>query len=76
MTYHARIAEDGRLTLPDALAHALGLKPGDAVSIERRGDALLLVRDEPDAAIARLRSALKGYSVDQFLAERRADWAE
>lgn len=29
MTYHARIAENGRLVLPADLAREFGLKPGD-----------------------------------------------
>ena len=32
--------------------------------------------DDHAAALLRVRAALKDYSVDQFLAERRGDWAE
>lgn len=77
MTYHARVDENGQLVLPDHLARDFGLKPGDVVSIEHSGDALLVTRDEaPFGPVMRLRSSMKGYSVDQFLMERRADWGE
>ena len=44
--------------------------------IEANADGILLRREDPDAALARLRRGLSGYSVDQFLHERRADWGE
>ena len=82
MTYHATIAPDGTISLPPQLARELGLRPGTDLAIEIEGRSLRMTprADRPgreaDEALARLRHALKGYSVDQFLAERRADWGE
>jgi AbrB family transcriptional regulator (stage V sporulation protein T) len=77
MTYHAELSADGSLPLPEELVRALGLVPGDRVSVDRSGSAIVVRRDEGrNAAIGRLREVMKGYSVDQFLAERRADWGE
>jgi len=76
MTYQARVTDDGSLALPDELAREFGLRPGDVLSIERDGRALVLTREGETTPLSRLRDALKGYSVDQFLAERGADWSE
>lgn len=75
MTYHVELSPDGSLPLPDELAAKLGLAPGDTVTIDLSGSGIVVRRDDGrDLAIARLRSALQGYSVDQFLAERRSNW--
>lgn len=76
MTYHARVAENGTMIqLPAELARELGLKPGDELTVEREGRNLLVRPGQAnDAALMRLREALRGYSVDQFLAERGSDW--
>ncbi|WP_271299753.1 AbrB/MazE/SpoVT family DNA-binding domain-containing protein [Sphingomonas sp. CV7422] len=77
MTYHAQLAADGSLPLPSELTRELGLAPGDRVSVDRTGSTLFVRReDERQDAIHRLREAMRDYSVDQFLAERRADWGE
>ncbi|MEH3160002.1 MAG: AbrB/MazE/SpoVT family DNA-binding domain-containing protein [Sphingomonas taxi] len=77
MTYHAELSADGSLPLPEELVRALGLMPGDRVSVDRSGSGIVIRRDEGRTeALARIREALKDYSVDQFLAERRADWGE
>ncbi|MCE9565975.1 MAG: AbrB/MazE/SpoVT family DNA-binding domain-containing protein [Planctomycetes bacterium] len=39
---HAKLGEDGRLTIPPALRQELGLHPGDTIVIESDGDSLLL----------------------------------
>jgi len=64
------------MVLPDEVSRDLGLHPGDIVSIERDGEALMLTRHPASDALARLREAFKGYSVDQFIAERHEDWSE
>lgn len=76
MTYQARVAEDGTMIqLPAELARELGLKPGDELTVEREGQSLVVRPGQAgDAALLRLRDALRGYSVDQFLAERGSDW--
>ena len=74
MTYHARVNDDGGLALPASLARDFGLRPGDTVALERDGDTLRLYA--PDGALARVRAAFQGYSVDRFLAERPHDGGE
>ena len=77
MTYHAELSSDGAVPLPEELARALGFRPGDKLSIGRSGQRVVVTRDEGrDAAVARLREAMKGYSVEQFLADRRTDSGE
>ena len=77
MTYQVQIDRDGALRLPENLVRSLGIKPGDMVSVGQSGMRIIVDRDEAHhQALTRLRAALKGYSVDQFLAERRADWGE
>lgn len=77
MTYHAKLSADGTLALPEDLVRALGMKPGDDISMDRSGSGIVIRQDDGrSAAVARLRRAMSGYSVDQFLAERNADWAE
>lgn len=73
MTYQANFTDDGKLHLPEALIAEMGLRPGDIVSVEARENAVLLAHDQ---SLARLRTVLRGYSVDQFLAERGRDGQE
>jgi len=54
----------------------MGIMDGDSVTLERNADGITLRRDDPAAALARIRDIMKGYSVDQFLRERRLDWGE
>ena len=76
MTYQTRIGRDGRLeATPDQLA-AAGFTPGDLVTIEQNGRRPMHAPGEAGAALLRLREALRGYTVEQFLAERQADWSE
>jgi len=44
--------------------------------LESDGERIALRRDDPETALARLREAMEGYSVDRFLNERRQDWGE
>lgn len=79
MTHHAKIIAGGKVVIPADLRRELGLKPGDTVVIEREGDALVLksylqVVREVQAEFRKMVG--DDYSVDQFLAERRADWGE
>lgn len=78
MTYHVRLSEDGRsILLPAEVAGELGLRPGADLAIELQGRILKITAEQQvGEALARLREVFKGYSVDQFLAERRADWGE
>lgn len=74
MTYHAKVIAGGKIVIPTDLRRELGISDGDSVILERDAGGLTLRRDDPDAALGRIRAKMKGYSVDQFLAERRADW--
>lgn len=76
MTYHAKVIAGGKVVIPAALRRELGIKDGDSVVLERDADGITLRRDDPAAALARLREGMKDYSVDQFLRERRQDWDE
>ncbi|NJR79776.1 AbrB/MazE/SpoVT family DNA-binding domain-containing protein [Sphingomonas corticis] len=76
MTYHAKVIAGGKIVIPADLRRELGIKDGDSVVLEREEGAITLRRDDPDAALARLRGGLKDYSVDRFLRERRQDWGE
>ena len=76
MTYHAKVIAGGKIVIPADLRRELGLKDGDSVSLDSSADGIVLRRNDPDAALSRLRHGMKGYSVDQFLRERRADWGE
>ena len=74
MTYHVRAGDSGSFELPVELVRQIGARPGDLLSIEHDGSALVIRREEETGdPLSRLRTALRGYSVDQFLAERRAD---
>lgn len=79
MTHHAKIIAGGKVVIPADLRRDLGLKPGDTVVFEREGDALVLksylqVVREVQAEFRKMVG--DDYSVDQFLAERKADWGE
>ncbi|MES2755648.1 MAG: AbrB/MazE/SpoVT family DNA-binding domain-containing protein [Pseudomonadota bacterium] len=76
MTYYAKVIAGGKIVIPADLRREFGIKDGDSVAVERSGDGLTIKRSNPDAALQRIREKMKGYSVDQFLAERRQDWGE
>ena len=77
MTYHVEVQTDGSVRVPEELVRSLGIKPGDTVSVNQSGARIIVNRsDEQEAALRRLRTALSGYSVDKFLAERGSDWRE
>ena len=76
MTYQARVTDDDKLELPPGVLHEAGLSPGDLLSIARSGRKLVLEQRDFEGALARLRAAMRGYGVDQFLADRGEDWNE
>jgi AbrB family looped-hinge helix DNA binding protein len=76
MTYHAKVIAGGKIVIPADLRREMGIMDGDSVTLERNADGITLRRDDPAAALARIRDIMKGYSVDQFLRERRLDWGE
>lgn len=76
MTYHAKVIAGGKIVIPADLRREFGIKDGDSVVLESGKDGISLRREDADATLQRVRDAFDGYSVDQFLRERRADWGE
>ena len=76
MTYHAKVIAGGKIVIPADLRRELGIKDGDSVILEQEAGGITLRRDDPEAALARLRDGMKGYSVTEFLRDRRQDWSE
>ena len=77
MGYHARVLDDGQIVLPAELSRDIGFRLGDVFSVERDGESVVLkLEKSPDHARERLREVMRGYSVDQFIAERATDWGE
>lgn len=75
MGYHARILDDGQIVLPAELGRDIGLQLGDGLVVERDGESFIVKRERsPEHARGRLREAMHGYTVDQFIAERATDW--
>lgn len=79
MTHHAKIIAGGKIVIPAELRRELGMQVGDTLVIDRDGGSLVIrtyaqvVRDAQKV----FREMLgEDYSVDQFLAERKADWNE
>ncbi len=80
MTYSAKVIAGGKIVLPAALRRELGIKDGDSLVIERGEDGGISVKTYAQVVKdgqRRFRAMVgEDYSVDQFLAERRSDWAE
>jgi AbrB family looped-hinge helix DNA binding protein len=76
-SFHARLADDGRVVIPAPLRHRLGLKPGDHVVIDSDEDGLRLrsyakVIQEVQDYFRQF--AKPGVSlVDELIAERKAE---
>lgn len=80
MTYHAKVIAGGKIVIPAELRRELQISDGDTLVVERDpGGGMTIktfaqvVREEQREFRAAVGS---GYSVEQFLAERRADWAD
>ena len=77
MTFHVRAAENGSFVLTRELLQQIGVHAGDLLSVELEGSVLVVrSQHQPDGPLERMRAALRGYSVDNFLAERRADMGQ
>lgn len=81
MTYHAKVIAGGKIVIPAELRRELGIKDGDTLVIERSADKeslSLMTFDQSVREAQRLAREIfgSGYTVDQFLRERRADWGE
>lgn len=80
MTYHAKVIAGGKVVIPADLRREFGIKDGDTVIFDTDPDGGLSIKTFDQVVRetqARARAIFGvGYSVDQFLAERRADWGE
>ena len=79
MTYHARVTESGEVVVPAGLAGALGLRPGDRLSMDAEG-ACIVVKTQSDLVRVgqeAFRVTIKRpFTVDEFIADRRAEAAQ
>ena len=76
MAQEARLGDQGRLVIPASARHALGLRPGDVLSVRVEADHLVL--EQRAAVLARLRArfAMVPNTVslaDELVAERREE---
>lgn len=81
MTYHLKVAPNGRVVLPAELRRRLGLSDGGDLLMEETPDGLVL--RTVAQAVAHAQAIARRYladrpevSVDAFLANRRADSGE
>ena len=80
MTYQAKVIAGGKIVIPAELRREFGIKDGDSLVLERGSRGGIVIKTYAQVVKESQASfrAMVGddYSVDQFLAERRADWAE
>ncbi|WP_088181658.1 AbrB/MazE/SpoVT family DNA-binding domain-containing protein [Sphingobium sp. Z007] len=80
MSYSAKVISGGKIVIPAELRRELGIKDGDTLVIERDMSGSLVLKSYLQVVRdvqAKIRAAVgHDYSVDQFLAERRAMWGE
>lgn len=80
MTHHAKVIAGGKIVIPAELRRELGIKDGDSLVIERDAGGGLVLKTYAQVVKeiqAEFRAMVgEDYSVDAFLAERRADWGE
>lgn len=70
----------GRILLPKPLRERLGIAPGAAVDVEAAADGSVVLRDVRQARLHVIQAARgsmrgRGSSVDELIAERRAEAA-
>lgn len=77
MTYHAKVIAGGEIVIPADLRRELGIKDGDTLVIERmsQGGAAVRTFEQVVRDAQHKTRAIFGptYTVDQFIAESRAD---
>ena len=78
MTYQAKVIAGGKIVIPAELRRELGINDGDSLVIERApgGGFTIKTYDQVVREGQQSFCALvgDGYSVDQFVAEKSADW--
>ena len=80
MTYQAKVIAGGKIVIPAELRREFGIKEGDSLVLERSADGGIVLKTY-EQVVKEVQASFRAmvgddYSVDQFLAERRADWAE
>jgi AbrB family transcriptional regulator, stage V sporulation protein T len=75
MTYHAKVIAGGKIVIPADLRRELGIATGDSLVIERGEGGLVLksFRETVRAAQEEYRAMVRPFTVDEFIAERRAE---
>ena len=80
MTYQAKVIACGKIVIPAELRRAMGISDGDSLVIEQAADGTLVIKTYAQVireGRAKVRAMVgDDFTVDQFLAERRADWGE
>ena len=80
MTYNAKVIAGGKIVMPSELLQEFGIKDGDSLIVERDDQGGLSLRTFEQALRESQRRARAvfgaDYTVDQFIAEKRADWGE
>jgi AbrB family transcriptional regulator (stage V sporulation protein T) len=80
MSYNAKVISGGKIVIPAELRRELGIKDGDSLVIERGDSGCLIIKTylqvvrEVQAEFRALVGDQK-FSVDGFIAERRAEAA-
>ena len=81
MTVHIPIAANGRLSLPADVRKRLGVAKGGELLLEETEHGLILRTVAQAVAYSQqltrtYTEGLEGVTVDDFLAQRRAEWGE
>ncbi|WP_174284934.1 AbrB/MazE/SpoVT family DNA-binding domain-containing protein [Sphingomonas bacterium] len=80
MTYHAKVIAGGKIVIPSELRREFGIKDGDSLVVERDAEGGISIRTFTQVVKdcqRKFREMVgEDYTVDQFLAERRADWGD
>jgi AbrB family transcriptional regulator (stage V sporulation protein T) len=80
MTYHAKVIAGGKIVIPVELRRELGINDGDSVVIERAPGGGFIIKTYMQVVREGQKAfrAMVGddYTVDRFLAERKAEWGD
>lgn len=80
MTYSAKVIAGGKIVIPAELRREFGIEDGDSLVLERDPNGGIVIktyRQVVKETQLKFRAMVgEDYSVDQFLADRKADWGE